>query len=203
MDGQRSLAGERGTRGHRYGSLVFYHHIAGVAYTVTVRIQLVGVVHGRAVVGIVQHVAFRLRTVDHRVVRIAEAILVKVSVVGGRGRPDTGIQRIAVVGIGYAVTVDVVVADVTQSVAVQIGLIGVGCGGTVVVLIGHAVTVGIRRGSNDLDKQRVGIGRVVVVRHRKYHFVVAGGEASRGLRPGGATAFPRPGVGDNTAVGIA
>ena len=136
---------------------------------------MVGVGYRRAVVGIVEHVAVRLRTGHERVVRITEAVFVRVGVVSGGGHPYAGVQRITVVAVGYAVAVDIVVADVTLPVAVQIGLIVVGYGRTVVNVIRYTVTVGVGRGGDHLNEQRVGTGRSVVIRDRQHHFVVAGG----------------------------
>ena len=199
---QRSLAGKRSTHCNRYGGLVFLHYLTSIADAVAVRIRLIRIGHGRAIIGIVQHVTFRLRTVDDRVVRVTEAVTVRVGIVGSGGRTDARIQRIAVVSVGYAVSVDVVVADVTHSVTVHIGLIGIRNGGTVVLVVGYSVTVGIGSRGNDLYGERIGIGGAILVRNRQHHGVVTTGEGGGGFGTASGTSLPRPHVADDGSVRV-
>ena len=107
MDGQWCLPAKRRTGRHRNGSFVFVNHITGVADAVAVRIQLVGVGHRRAVVGIVQNVACRLLAVLNGFVRITEAILVKVGVVGIDGLISVCNVGTVVLSIGNTITVTI------------------------------------------------------------------------------------------------
>ena len=107
MDGQRSFTRERIARCYRNRSFVFLIHVTSIADAVTIRIQLVGVHDGRAVVRVIENIACRLLAVLNRLVGVTEPILIKVGVVSIDALITVRKIRTVVFRIGNTVTVTI------------------------------------------------------------------------------------------------
>ena len=138
----------------------FAHHgrIAGITYSVSVAVHLIGVVGFRTVVRAIHHESFRRRARGDGIIGIAKSVVIEV---GEEDREATFVRivRITVLVVGHTIVIDVVIADISDAISVRVRhVVGSGFGTIIQAIIDVA-----RGGSTVLDKY-IGVTQAVVIR---------------------------------------